>query len=204
MRLVLCDDHTILAEALAAALEARGHEVLAVTNTPTAGVAAVAAYRPDVCLLDVRFLEDRGGLDAARAIGQQYPQTKVLMLSGAADPQTVSEAAELGVAGYILKDSSVSEISQTLEKIAIGQVVSGPRLEPHPPGHRRSTDALDALTPREKEVLAHMVAGESTVQIAQTMGVTTGTVRIHVGNVLAKLGVHSRLQAAAYARQLGA
>jgi DNA-binding NarL/FixJ family response regulator len=204
MRLVLCDHHEILAEALGAALEARGHEVLAVTTTPTAGVAAVAAHRPDVCLLDVRFPEDLCGLDAARAIRQQYPQTKVLMLSAAADPQTVGEAAEAGVAGYVLTDQSVSEISQTLEMIAVGKAVSGPRLEPRPSGHRRSKGAVDALTPREKEVLALMVAGESTVQIAQAMSVTTGTVRIHVGNVLAKLGVHSRLQAAACVRQLGA
>lgn len=203
MRLVLCDDHQILAEALGAALEARGHEVLAVTNTPTAGVAAVAAHRPDVCMLDVRFREDRCGLDAARAIGQQYPSTKVLMLSAAADPQTVGEAAELGVAGYILKDQSVNEISQTLEMIAAGKAVSGPRLESRQSCHHWSKGPLDVLTPREKEILAHMVAGARTVQIAQAMGVTTGTVRIHVGNVLAKLGVHSRLQAAAYAHQLG-
>jgi two-component system nitrate/nitrite response regulator NarL len=193
MRLVLCDDHEILAEALGAALEARGHEVLAVTNTPTAGVAAVAAHRPDVCLLDVHFPENRCGLDAARAIRRQYPQTKVLVLSASADPQTVGEASEVGVAGYILKDQSVSEISQTLEMIRVGKAVSGPRLVPRQSGHRQSKSALDVLTPREKEVLAHMVAGESTVQIARVMGVTTGTVRIH-----------SRLQAAAYARQLSA
>jgi two-component system nitrate/nitrite response regulator NarL len=204
MRLVLCDDHKILADALAAALEARGHQVLAVTATPTEAVAAVAAHRPDICLLDVHFPEEENGLDAARVIRQRYPQTKVLLFSGAADSRTVSEAAKLGVAGYLLKDQSVSEISQTLEMIALGQAVSGPRLPPRIAGHSGSPAGLDALTPKEREVLAHLVAGESTGQIAQAMGVTVGTIRIYIGKVLAKLGVHSRLQAVALARKLGA
>jgi len=203
MRLVLCDDHEILAEALAAALEARGHQVLAVTTTPTEGVAAVAAHRPDICLLDIHFPEEENGLDAAHVIRQRYPQTKVLLLSGTADSRTVSEAAKLGVAGYLLKDQSVSEISQTLDMIAAGQAVSGPRLSPRIAGHGRSQGGLDALTPKEREVLARIVAGESTGQIAQAMGATAGTIRIYVGKVLAKLGVHSRLQAAALARKLG-
>jgi two-component system nitrate/nitrite response regulator NarL len=203
MRLVLCDDHEILAGALAGALAARGHQVLAVTTTPTAGVAAVAALRPDICVLDVRFPGNGNGLDAARAIGRQYPQTKVLVLAGAADPHTVGEAAKVGVAGFILKDQTVSQIAKTLEMIAAGKAVFSPGLQSRG-DKRRSRGALDALTPREKEVLASMVAGHSTARIAQTMGVATGTVRIYVGNVLAKLGVHSRLQAAALARKLGA
>jgi len=204
MRLVLCDDHEVLAQALAVALEARGHQVLAVTTTPAAGVAAVAAFRPDVCLLDLRFPEDGNGLDAARAIGQQYPETKVLVLSGAADPQTVDEAAKAGVAGYITKDQRVSEISGALEMIAVGMTVFNLGLQSRGSDEGRHRGGLDALTPREKEVLTRIVAGESTVLIARAMGVTTGTVRIYIGNVLAKLGVHSRLQAAALARQLGA
>lgn len=204
MRLVLCDDHELLGQALAVALEARGHQVLAVTKTPAAGVAAVAALRPDICLLDLRFPENGNGLDAARAIGRQYPQTKVLVLSGVADPQAVYEAAQVGVAGYIAKDQSVGEISRALEMIASGMAVFSPGLQSRGSAERRRREALDALTPREKEVLTRMVAGESTVRIATAMGVTTGTVRIYVGNVLAKLGVHSRLQAAARARELGA
>jgi two-component system nitrate/nitrite response regulator NarL len=203
MRLVLCDDHVILAGALAVGLEARGHKVLAVTRTPTAGIAAVEALRPDICLLDVHFPEDGNGLDAARAICQRYPRTKVLMLAATADPQTVGEAAKAGVAGYILKDQSVSEISETLDLIGEGKAVFSPGLRRR--GNKgQSHGGLDVLTPREKEVLARMVVGESTVRIAQGMGVTTGTVRIYVGNVLAKLGVHTRLQAAAVARELSA
>lgn len=204
MRLVLCDDHEVLAQALAVALEARGHQVLAVTTTPAAGVAAVEAFRPDICLLDVRFPEAGNGLHAAHAISRQYPQTKVLILSGIADPQTVGEAAKVGVAGYILKDQRVREICWALDMIAAGRTVFRPGLRSRGSDEKRHRGALDALTPREKEVLARIVAGQSTVRIAQAMGVTTGTVRIYVGNVLAKLGVHSRLQAAARARELGA
>ena len=201
MRLVLCDDHEILAEALAAGLEARGHQVLAVTKTPAAGVAAVAALCPHICLLDVRFPPDGNGLDAARSICQLYPRTKVVILSAAADPWTVREATKAGVVGYILKDQRVSEISEMLRLIGEGNVVFSPGLQRR--GNKGRPDgALDMLTRREKEALVLMVAGESTIRIAEAMGVTTGTVRIYVGNVLAKLGVHSRLQAAAVARKL--
>lgn len=204
MRLVLCDDHEALVEALAVALEARGHQVLAVTTTPTAGVAAVAALRPDICVLDLCFPDYGDGLDAARAIGQHYPETRVLVLSGATDSQTVGEAAEAGVAGFISKDQSVSEISETLGLIAAGGTVFNVGLRRSAPGERRSRGGLERLTPREREVLARIVQGQSTVQISRGMGVTTGTVRVYVGNMMAKLGAHSRLQAAALASEASA
>jgi DNA-binding NarL/FixJ family response regulator len=203
MRLVLCDDQQILGDALAAALAAKGHDVLAVTATAAAGIAAVAVHRPDVCMLDVLFPDEENGLDAARAICRHYPGTRVLLVSGASDPQLVAEAAQIGVAGFLSKAKDVDELAAALDVIAAGRVVFdvGPT---GMAGYRQPQQArhpLDALSPREKEILAQIVAGYSTQFMAKAMGITTGTVRMYVQAVLTKLGVHSRLELAAMARR---
>jgi two-component system, NarL family, nitrate/nitrite response regulator NarL len=206
MRLVLCDDQRILCEALAHALEGRDHKVVAVTTTPTAGVMAVAAHDPDICLLDLRFPEAENGLDAARTITQHHPGTKVLVLSGAADSQMLSEAMDIGVAGFMPKDQSVDQIIDALDVIAAGGAVFDAGLHrglASSPRGQRSMHPLDRLSPREREILARIVDGQSTKQMAHAMSITTGTAGVYVRNVLSKLGVHSRLQAAALASRDG-
>jgi DNA-binding NarL/FixJ family response regulator len=206
MRLVLCDDQRILCEALATALEEHDHQVLAVTTTATAGVTAVAAHHPDICLLDLGFPGAEAGLDAARAIAQHHPGTKVLVLSGISDPRVLSEAMDIGIAGLMPKDQDVDQIADALDVIAAGGAVFDAGLHRYvTPGSRgqRSTRPVDRLTPREKEILARIVAGESTKQMARIMSITTGTAGMYVRNVLTKLGVHSRLQAAALAGREG-
>ena len=200
MRLVLCDDNRILCEALSVALEARGHQVLATTTTSMLGIAEVAERRPDVCVLDLRFPDPPDGLDAARVIRQNYPETAVLMLSGMADPAILAEATRIGVAGVLRKDQNVDHIAGALDVIASGGVVYGP-VKAHParsPGKRRYHPARD-LTSREKEVLRRIVAGQSTEQMSREMNVATSTLRAYVKNMLAKLGAHTRLEAAVLA-----
>jgi two-component system, NarL family, nitrate/nitrite response regulator NarL len=202
MRLILCDDHVMLAEALAVALAGRGHEVLAVTSTPAAAVAAVRSHQPDICLLDLFFHGEQSGLDAARAISGLRNHTKVVLLSGISDPDTLCAAVELPVAGFIRKDQNVDEIARALDLIAAGDVLIAPglprpttstRRRPQPP------NPMDELTAREQEVVGRIVNGESTRHMAAAMNITPDTVRSYVKNVLAKLGVHSRLQVAAIA-----
>jgi two-component system, NarL family, nitrate/nitrite response regulator NarL len=207
LRLVLCDDHQILAQALAAALQARGHQVLAVTRDPVTGVAAVLAYDPDICILDVLFPGHVSGLKAAQVIRKHHPRTKVLMLSGVADSWTLAEAAEIGVAGFIPKDQGVGDIAEALRAVATGGAVFGrwlpPRVLSQGMTKPRAHDPFDALAPREKEVLARIVEGNSTKQMARAMSISNGTVRMYVRNVLTALGAHSRLEAAAIARREG-
>jgi DNA-binding NarL/FixJ family response regulator len=203
MRLVLCDDQLILGEALASALEARGYRVLAITTTPAACIAAVAACQPDVCLLDLHFFGHGSGLDAARAIRQHHSGTSVLVLSGLTDPAVLSEAKEAGVAGFIRKDQNVDEIGHALDTIAAGGTVFDPRGAVMHPARPQRPDPLRELTPREREILTRVVAGEGTKQMARAMRITTGTVQTYVKNVLAKLGVHSRLEVAALVSRKG-
>jgi two-component system, NarL family, nitrate/nitrite response regulator NarL len=202
MRLILCDDHVMLAEALAAALAGRGHDVLAVTSTPAAAVTAVRRQEPDICLLDLSFHGDQSGLDAARTISGLRNHTKVVLLSAVSDPDTLGAALALPVAGFIRKDQNVEEIALALDRIAAGDVLIAPGLR-HTTANRhgrpRPPDPMDELTAREQEVVERIVNGESTKHMAAAMNITPDTVRSYVRNILAKLGVHSRLQVAAIA-----
>lgn len=202
MRLVLCDDHQILVESLAVALQARGHDVLATTTTPAECVAAVAEHRPDICLLDLYLPGREDGLEAARIIRARHPGTQILILSGVADPLTLSRAIDLGVAGIIRKDQTVDKIEAALLQVAAEGSVFQTDLVRDVVRHLGSQPAKEPwhyLTTREIEVLRRMVAGESTKQMARSMQIASSTVRTYAQNVLTKLGAHSRLEASAIA-----
>jgi two-component system nitrate/nitrite response regulator NarL len=202
VRLVLCDDNRILCEALAVALEARGHQALAIAMTPEEGVAAVARHRPDACLMDVRFPDGGDGLDAARVIRDQYPDTTVLIMSGLSDPAVVSEVTQIGVVGFLGKDQEFDKIAAALDEIAAGRlelVPGSPAQSGLGPGSRRPGNPIATLTPREAQVLRRIAAGQSTSKMAREMNVTTETLRTYVRNVLAKLGARNRLEAATLA-----
>lgn len=201
MRLVLCDDNRILCEALASVLGTYGHHVLGIATCAAEGVAAVSALKPDACLLDVR-LPDHSGLEAAQAMRRGCPDTKIVMLSCLDDPALVAEAKKAGVAGFLRKDQKVDVIIRAVEAVGAGGMAFD-SVSSRPQGHRVNGEAresrLGVLTGRETEVLRRIVAGQGTRQMADEMGVTISTLRSYVKNVLTKLGVHTRLQAAATA-----
>jgi two-component system, NarL family, nitrate/nitrite response regulator NarL len=225
VRLVLCDDNRILCEALAAAMEAWGHQVVAITTTAEEGLVAVGAHQPDAVVLELRVptekeeaeargagaaiaqadrasSRDVGDLVAAAAMRQRFPGTAVLVLSSFVDRATWLAAMRMGVAGYLCKDRNIGQIAAALEVIAAGGVVFDPTVpsqgSPLSVSQQRNS-LLYQLTPREKEVLRRLVAGQGTRQMAHEMSVTVDTLRGYVKNVLGKLGAHSRLQAAALA-----
>lgn len=202
MRLVLCDGNRILCEALATVLEARGHQVEATATTSADGVSAVAAHRPDLVLLDLRLGGGTGGLEAVRTIRQCYPGIAVLVLSSLTDSAACAAARKSGIAGFLRKDQSVDRIVTALDVIASGGEVFDPIGAGHArqcAGQRRADYLPCVLTPREKEVLRRIVAGQSSARMAHEMHITTGTLRTYVKNVLTKTGAHTRLQAAALA-----
>jgi two-component system nitrate/nitrite response regulator NarL len=200
MQLVLCDDNRILAEALASVFEARGHQVLAVATSASESIAAVSMHRPDACLMDVRF-PDGSGLDAARTIQRRHPDTKILVLTGLADPAALAEAKKAGVAGFLRKDLKTDMIISALDIIGAGGTAFGPRYSGQASWRATAPprDLLGMLTPRETQVLKRIVEGQSTGQMAREMDVAPSTLRSYIKNILAKLGAHSRLQASAIA-----
>lgn len=201
MRLILCDENRILREALAAGLKARGHQVVGLAATAAEGVQAVAAHNPDVCLMDLRFHGSPDGLAAARSIRKRHPRTKVLVLSAVAEPATVARALEYGVAGFLRKDQDVGHIADALDVIARGGLVidETPRWARHRIAAIPGGPPRRELTPREAEVLQRIVSGQDTAQMVREMDIATSTVQTYVKNVLAKLGAHSRLEAASLA-----
>lgn len=201
MRLILCDDNRILCEALAAGLEACGHQVAGIATSVPEVIRAVAVLDPDVCLLDLRFHGSPEGLDALRVISREYPRTKVLVLSAVTDTATVALALEAGAVGFLRKDQRVGQVADALRIVADGGLV----IDAAPRRVRRASaeQPLGELSPREIEVLHRIVAGQDTAQMVHEMGITTNTVQSYVKSVLAKLGAHTRLEAAALASKRG-
>jgi two-component system nitrate/nitrite response regulator NarL len=199
MRLVICDDNKILCDALGVALGRRGHWVVATANTASDGIAAVASYHPGACLLDLRFPEPPDGLEAARVIRAEYPRTAVLILSGFVDHAVRSQAARIGVAGFLRKDQNVDHVADALNVIASGGEIFDSVHSARERACVRGRGCLPVLTPREREVLTRMAVGQSTAQMACEMNIEISTIRTYVKNVLTKLGAHSRLQAVAVA-----
>jgi two-component system nitrate/nitrite response regulator NarL len=200
MRIVVCDDHRVLLEALSHALTTRGYIVEATASTPAEAVAAVKLHDPDLLLVDVSF-PDGSGLDAAREVMSHHPGTRVVILTGSDDAATAMEAARIGVAGYIRKDQRLAAIAEALCRAAAGEpwvdATALRRLRSAQSNATAPRHPVDELTRQERVVLAMLEEGLSTAEIVRRMGIGTSTVRSHIQAILTKLGVHSRVQAVA-------
>jgi DNA-binding NarL/FixJ family response regulator len=171
-------------------------------------VTVVRDRRPDVVLMDIR-MPNLDGLEATRRILQREPACRVLMLTTFDLDRYVYAALAAGASGFLLKDVSPEHLVAAVRLVGTGDALLAPSITrrlvekfavPRPTVVHRE---LDVLTPREREVLARLVRGESTTGMARSMGVRLSTTRTHVDSVLIKLGVHSRLEAVAYAVREG-
>lgn len=200
MKIVICDDHRLLAEALATAITRGGHKVAALTATPADGLLAVERHRPDVLLLDLNF-PNGDSLEAAREVVARHPHTRTVMLTGSDSVQPLRQALEIGVAGYLRKDRWIDDMLATLDRCMRGEDVFDEvlmkRLDRAVLHERRVPVPTIDFTPRERAVADLLRKGLSTDQIVRTLGISTSTVRTHVQAILSKLSVHSRVQAVA-------
>jgi serine/threonine-protein kinase PknK len=194
-RIVLADDDVLLREGVASLLERSGFEVVGQAGDAVALLDLVREHEPDLVIVDVRMPPDHAteGLDAARRIREELPATGILVLSAHVE---VDEAMALlaggqGV-GYLLKSrvTDVGDFVESVNRIARGGSVVDPGLVQELVGARRRSDPLDALTPREREVLALMAEGRSNSGIARRLFVAEGTVEKHVHSLLPKLGIY--------------
>jgi two-component system nitrate/nitrite response regulator NarL len=206
MRIVLCEDHHLLAECLGDALRVHGHEV-AVTSTPRDAVERVFEQPTDVCIMDLGFPDgegddELGAMDAIRMITDQGG--RVIVLSGSAAPARREEALGQGAAAFLVKDEPISQLL-----CAVEHPERPPAPAPlastttHRPAHWDHASLAEFLTPRERTVLEGLVQGESTALLARRLGVRPATARTHVQNLLGKLCVHSRLEAVVLAVEHG-
>ncbi|MGH7425181.1 MAG: response regulator, partial [Candidatus Methylomirabilales bacterium] len=157
MNVVLCDDHRLFADALATVLEGRGCRVVAIALHPDAAVEAVKNHQVDVCVMDLNF-PAADGLEGARRVIAASPSTKVVMLTGYYDRNSLSSAIDAGVSGFAVKEDDVERIIQVLEQAHTGEVVIKAAIlptlfEPAPTRSPSEHYLASFLTPREREVL---------------------------------------------------
>ncbi|MGD9989498.1 response regulator [Pseudonocardia sp.] len=193
-RVVIAEDDVLLREGLSRLLTEAGFEVAGNYGTCTELVPEVARLRPDLVIVDIRMppTHTTEGLDAARTIRQELPGTAILVLSAHAEVEQATELLRSGQrTGYLLKDriSDVDDFLATLDRIVKGGTVVDPALVQELLATRRVDNPLQALSPREREVLALMAEGLSNVGIANRLWVAEGTVEKHVRSILTKLGI---------------
>jgi DNA-binding NarL/FixJ family response regulator len=193
-RVVLADDDVLLREGMASLLELSGFLVVGRAGDAAELIALVREHHPDLAIVDIRMPPDHQteGLEAARVIREEFPQTAILVLSVHADVEHAMELLASGQGiGYLLKSrvTDVDEFIDALNRIARGGSVVDPALVQELVAARHRNDPLDVLSPREREVLALMAEGRSNTGIAHRLWVTEGTVEKHVSSILMKLRV---------------
>ena len=191
-RVVLADDDVLLREGLASLLERSGYEVVAQAGDGTELTALVRKHVPDLVVIDIRMPPTHSieGLDAAREIRQEFPDTGILVLSAHVEINQAMELLAGGTRiGYLLKSrvTDVDEFVDTLGRIVKGASVVDPGLVHELVSAHRVDDPLKRLSGREREVLALMAEGRSNAGIARQLFVSEGTVEKHVRSILAKL-----------------
>ncbi|WP_239119486.1 response regulator [Planotetraspora thailandica] len=196
------DDHPLFRDGLRGLLESiPGVEVAGEAGDGAEAVAVVAETRPDVVLMDVA-MPRTNGITATREILARHPEVAVLMISMVDEDASLVAALRAGALGYLRKDATRDDVRTALDAVARGHAVLAPglarRLLTAPPSR-----AFDELTVREEEVLRMIADGRTNEEIAASLVLSLKTVRNHVSNIYAKLGVASRTQAAIRAREAG-
>lgn len=209
MRVLIIDDHALFRDGLKGLLEQRNIDVVGVAADGKEGIELAKEIQPDIVLLDLR-MPNMGGLDVLPILRKDLPSTSVVMLTTSNDESDLIKALRTGAQGYLLKDMEPDELVSALRDIEKGKNVVAADL----------TDALarmvqgettleddegpfSELTPRETEILCLLAEGQSNKLIARNLGISDGTVKLHVKAILRKLSIHSRVEAAVMAVEYG-
>lgn len=205
MRVLLVDDHALFRLGLRELLERRGIEVIDAVGECDAGIRRVEETTPDVVLLDMR-MPQMTGLEVLRRLREAGHRMPVAMLTTSAEERDVIDSLQGGAQGYLLKDMEPSELIAALQEIVAGKTVVAKELTAilakavqGETAKAQTHAAFADLTPREREILCHLAAGQSNKVIARRLGISEGTVKLHVKAILRKLDVHSRVEAAVIA-----
>jgi DNA-binding NarL/FixJ family response regulator len=207
IRIVIADDHVLVRQGIRAFLET--HADLAIVgeaDDAASAVALCAQHHPEVALVDL--VMPGGGIEATRAIREASPSTQVVLLTSFEDARQILAAVQAGALSCLLKDVDADALADALRKAAHGEAVLHARvaakiMEALRSGNEPGGEVLESLSQREREVLTLMAEGLSNMQIAERLGIGEKTVKTHVSNVLGKLDVSDRTQAAVYAWKSG-
>lgn len=203
IRILLVDDQVVVRRGLQALLKPIAElDVVGEADNGQLALAQIERLQPDVVLMDIR-MPVMDGVVATQEIRRRFPQVKVLVLTTFDDDEYVSRAIRYGASGYLLKDTPVEELSQTIQAVRRGYLQLGPGLaqklyvqpKPSPP------DGWESLTVREREIAALIAQGKSNREIGEALFIAEKTVKNYVTNIFGRLGVRDRTQAALLVQQ---
>ena len=208
IKVLIVDDHTLFREGLKSLLERRETlEIIGEAANGEDGVSKAIDLKPDVVLMDLN-LPDISGIDAIKMILKSVPGTKIIMLTVSEDDEDLFNAVRAGAMGYLLKNIDPDRLVSSVGQVARGEAAVSASLTDRIFAEFRSmsknegakkTATKELLSKREKEILIHVSRGESNKEIGSALSIAESTVKIHVQNVLKKLNLTSRVQAAVYA-----
>lgn len=209
IRILLVDDQHIIRHGLKSMLESNADmQVIGEAENGQRALEQIAALQPDVVLMDIR-MPVMDGVAATKAIAQNYPDIKVLVLTTFDDNDYVSQAMRLGAKGYLLKDTEPEELMMAIKSVYKGQTLLGPGLFEKalipvaaPTKNLEPPPQLAQLTPRELEVLRLIASGANNREIAESLYLSENTVKNYVTNILSRLNLRDRTQAALFAHSV--
>jgi len=211
LKVLIIDDHTLFRVGLEGLLESRGIVVVASIGEGQGCLKLVTELTPDIILLDMR-MPRLDGLSVLKQLRQNNIQIPIVMLTTSTDETDLVESLRSGAQGYLLKDMAPDDLVLALRDIVSGKTVVAPDLAPilakavqgKPDNDaKKDSSPFSSLTPRETEILALLAEGQSNKAIARNLGISDGTVKLHVKAILRKLKLHSRVEAAVMAVEYG-
>ncbi len=203
IRILIVDDHSVVRQGLRMFLGLDPDlEIIGEAQDGAEGISKARELKPDVVLMDL-LMPVMDGITAIGHIRREMPDVEVLALTSVLEDASVVGAVRAGAIGYLLKDTEADELCRAIKAAAGGQVQLSPKAAARLMREVRAPESPEALTERETEVLRWLAGGQSNKEIAHTLGIGEKTVKTHVSNVLGKLGVQSRTQAALYAVRIG-
>lgn len=203
IRILLVDDHSVVRQGLKMFLALDPElEVIGEATNGAEAIECANALKPDVVLMDL-LMPVMDGITATAALRKALPDTEVIALTSVLEDASVTGAVRAGAIGYLLKDTEADELVRAIKAAANGQVQLSPQALVRLMREVRAPESPEALTERETEVLRLLARGLANKEIARMLHLGEKTIKTHVSNILSKLGVPSRTQAALYAVRIG-
>jgi DNA-binding NarL/FixJ family response regulator len=204
IKVLIADDHHVVRRGLVFFLKTQKDiEIVGEAANGEEALTLVGKLQPDVVLMDL-VMPMMDGIEATKKIKELFPHTKILILTSFSDQDHVIPAIRAGASGYQLKDIEPDQLVEAIKSVYRGESQLHPKVTSHVmthlyQGEKKEEKLLEELTKREKEVLAEIAKGKSNKEIAASLMITEKTVKTHVSNILAKLNLADRTQAALYA-----
>jgi len=203
IRVLITDDHSVVRQGLRMFLELDPEiEIIGEATNGAEAVALADELKPDVVLMDL-LMPVMDGLTAIATIRRETPGVEIVALTSVLEDASVVGAIRAGAIGYLLKDTNADELRRSVKAAAGGQVQLSPEAAIRLMREVREPESPDALTERETDVLRLLAEGQANKEIARNLSIGEKTVKTHVSNILAKLGVQSRTQAVLHAMRVG-